>query len=197
MKAEVINHYDLLIDEGNDPFLDPPELKEYMNNWDGQAFINLLDLNHEKRALEIGCGTGRLAVQVAPKVKSLLGIDISPKTVSVAKQHLNFSNVQILCEDFYNFKSKARFDLIYSSLTFMHFSDKQGAINKAYELLTKGGRFVLSIDKNQSEFIDYGTRKIKVYPDNPQTITELLKDSGFCKIEVQETPLAHLILAIK
>lgn len=197
MKTEVINHYDLLIDEGNDPFLDPPELKEYMNNWDGQAFINLLDLNHEKRALEIGCGTGRLAVQVAPKVKSLLGIDVSPKTVSVAKQHLNFSNVQILCEDFYNFKSEARFDLIYSSLTFMHFSDKQGAINKAYELLTKGGRFVLSIDKNQSEFIDYGTRKIKVYPDNPQTITALLKNSGFCKIEVQETPLAHLILAIK
>jgi len=197
MKTEVINHYDLLIDEGNDPFLDPPELKEYMNNWDGQAFINLLDLNHEKRALEIGCGTGRLAVQVAPKVKSFLGIDISPKTVSVAKQHLNFSNVQILCEDFYNFKSEARFDLIYSSLTFMHFGDKQGAINKAYELLTKGGIFVLSIDKNQSEFIDYGTRKIKVYPDNPQTITALLKNSGFGKVQVQEAPLAHLILAIK
>lgn len=33
----VIKHYDLLIDEGNDAFRDPPALQEYMNKWDGRV----------------------------------------------------------------------------------------------------------------------------------------------------------------
>lgn len=38
----VVKHYDLLIDEGNDAFRDPPVLQEYMNKWDGQDFISEL-----------------------------------------------------------------------------------------------------------------------------------------------------------
>ena len=35
---DVITHYDLLVDENNDPFRDPPPLQEYMNGWDGELF---------------------------------------------------------------------------------------------------------------------------------------------------------------
>ena len=35
---EVVNHYDLLIEEENDPFRDPPFLQEYMSEWDGKPF---------------------------------------------------------------------------------------------------------------------------------------------------------------
>lgn len=34
MKTDVINHYDSLIDENNDPVFDPQPLKEYMDKWD-------------------------------------------------------------------------------------------------------------------------------------------------------------------
>ena len=34
---DVIAHYDLLVDENNDPFYDSPELKDYMNKWDRQV----------------------------------------------------------------------------------------------------------------------------------------------------------------
>ena len=70
MIDEIREHYDLLIDEGNDPVLDPPELKEYMNGWDGDLFIDLMELAKNKTVLEIGCGTGRIAVKVAPKVRA-------------------------------------------------------------------------------------------------------------------------------
>lgn len=30
---DVIAHYDLLVDENNDPFYDSPELKDYMNSY--------------------------------------------------------------------------------------------------------------------------------------------------------------------
>ena len=42
----VITHYDLLIDEGNDPFHDPPELRSYMDQWDGARFLDALQLAH-------------------------------------------------------------------------------------------------------------------------------------------------------
>ena len=31
----VIRHYDALIDEGNDPVLDPAPLRRHMDGWDG------------------------------------------------------------------------------------------------------------------------------------------------------------------
>lgn len=81
---DVIAHYDLLVDENNDPFYDLPELKDYMNKWDGQVFIDALQLYENKEILEIGLGTGRIAVKVASYCKRLTGIDISPKTIQRA-----------------------------------------------------------------------------------------------------------------
>ena len=65
--VDIIKHYDLLVDEGNDPFRDPPALQEYMNRWDGQAFLDYMQLDKTKSVLEIVVGTGRLAVRVAPR----------------------------------------------------------------------------------------------------------------------------------
>jgi len=61
---KVISHYDSLIDENNDPARDPKPLQEYMNKWDGQVFIDELELSTGKTVLEIGVGTGRLALKV-------------------------------------------------------------------------------------------------------------------------------------
>lgn len=56
------NHYDALIDENSDPVRDPVPLKAYMDKWDGEAFIEVLQLSPDKSVLEVGVGTGRLAV---------------------------------------------------------------------------------------------------------------------------------------
>lgn len=61
---DVIKHYDMLIEEENDSFRDPLPLKEYMNKWDGSRFIASMCLSKEKKVLEIGVGTGRVASKV-------------------------------------------------------------------------------------------------------------------------------------
>ena len=176
---DVINHYDLLVEENNDPVHDPKPLRDYMDKWDGQAFIDSMELDKNKSVLEIGVGTGRLAVRVAPICGKFCGIDISPKTIDRAKENLSGqANVKLLCGDFLDFPFDSKFDVIYSSLTFMHIEDKQNAINKVSTLLKDSGKFVLSIDKNQSEFIDTGTRKIKIYPDTKDKTVEYIKSAG-------------------
>lgn len=196
MIRDVILHYDNLIDENNDPVNDPQPLKDYMDKWDGQAFIDSMRLDTDKTVLEIGVGTGRIAVKVAPLCKAFTGIDVSPKTVERAQKHLsNAKNVALLCDDFNTYTFDSNYDVIYSSLTFMHIEDKQSTINKVYSLLNLGGRFVLSIDKNQDKYIDLGTRKIRIYPDKPEEIKTYLDSSGFVYVEMTETEFGYIFSA--
>ena len=41
MDRAVIDHYDLLIAENQDPVLDPPMLQSYMQKWDGPVFLSV------------------------------------------------------------------------------------------------------------------------------------------------------------
>lgn len=194
--SSVSEHYDLLIDENNDPVHDPKPLRDYMDKWDGQAFIEKMKLDKGKTVLEIGIGTGRLAIRTAPKCREFFGIDISPKTIKQAKENLKKqTNVALICGDFMSYEFGRKFDVIYSSLTFMHIRDKQAAINKVRSLLNIGGRFVLSIDKNQSDAIDYGTRKIRIYPDKKEDIVKYITQSGMNLMKVFETDFAFVFIA--
>lgn len=194
----VAHHYDLLIDENNDPVHDPKPLRDYMDQWDGQAFIDKMELNKNQSVLEIGVGTGRLAVRIAPLCHRFYGIDISSKTVERAKENLaQYQNITLFRNDFLKHDFHQSFDVIYSSLTFMHIKNKQKAINKISVLLKNGGKFVLSIDKNQNKCIDTGTRKTKIYPDTPEEIKACIAQSGLVPIEHCETEFAHIFTAEK
>lgn len=102
----------------------------------------------------------------------------------------------LICGDFMSYEFGRKFDVIYSSLTFMHIKEKQAAINKVKSLLNNGGRFVLSIDKNQSNTIEYGTRVINVYPDCKEDIAEYINQSGMSLIKIFETEFAYVFVAV-
>ena len=194
----VAKHYDILINEGNDPVHDTEPLKAYMDKWDGQAFIDKMQLSKDKNILEIGVGTGRLAVRTAPLCKDFYGIDVSPKTVKGAKKNLKkYQNVYLICDDFMVHNWDVTFDVIYSSLTFMHIKDKQSAVSKIQKLLKADGLFVLSTDKNQDKFIDIGSNKIEVYPDTPDEIISCINNSGLALLEHYETELADIFICRK
>lgn len=195
---DVINHYDLLIDEDNDPFRDPPMLQEYMSRWDGERFIKAMELTKNKKVLEIGIGTGRIAVKVAPFCMSITGIDISQKTIERAKENLKeYKNISFICDDFSDFRFTETFDVIYSSLTMMHFKNKATVITKIDKLLNDDGIFCLSIDKNQNEYIDIGTRKVRVYPDTLDNMKSLIEATAMSVAMVFETDNAYIIVSKK
>ena len=195
---DVIDHYDKLIDENNDPTRDPKPLRDYMDKWDGEKFVESMKLNKNKYVLEIGVGTGRIAIKVAPLCRGFIGIDISPKTILRAHENLSsFHNVELICDDFMSCVFTERFDTIYSSLTFMHIEDKLSAIKKIASLLHNDGLFVISIDKNKNDFIDMGTRKIKIYPDNPTDICKFISEANLKLIAQFETEHAYIMVSQK
>lgn len=196
--TDVKTHYDKLIDEGNDPVHDIEPLKQYMDQWDGKLFIENMQLSGSESVLEIGVGTGRLAIRVCELCRAFYGIDVSPKTIETAKKNLADSkNIHLICEDFLAWQTNARFEVVYSSLTFLHIEDKQKAIRKTHALLKENGRFVLSIEQQQGTEIDYGTRKVRTYPDTAENISKLLKTNGFAIIKQYNTEFAIIFVSEK
>ncbi|KAB1439716.1 class I SAM-dependent methyltransferase [Candidatus Galacturonibacter soehngenii] len=194
----VITHYDKLIDDNNDPFRDPPPLRKYMDKWDGQVFIDSMRLSRTKKVLEIGIGTGRIAAKVAPLCVKLVGIDISPKTIKRAKENLSdFNNIEFVCANFSDYVFDETFDVIYSSLTMMHFEDKQQIIVKVNELLNENGIFCLSIDKNLNDYIDMSDYKLKIYPDNLDNISKYINLTEMNIINQFETDFAYIFICMK
>lgn len=194
---DVIRHYDLLIDEGNDPFRDPPQLQAYMARWDGETFLELLELTGTQSVLEIGVGTGRLACRIAPRCRCFTGIDLSPKTIARARENLaGYPHVTLLCGDFLTFPMQGAFDVICSSLTFLHIEDKEAALCRLASLLVPGGRAVISLDKARDSVLNYGPRQLRIYPDDPDAIIALAARSGLQTISVRETEAAHIIAAV-
>lgn len=199
--VSVKSHYDSLIDEDNDPARDPKIARDYMDRWDGQAFIDLLELTARKSVLEIGVGTGRLAQKVCGSCKSFCGIDLSEKTISRAKENLSrfmdISDISLVCDDFLICNFNSRFDIIYSSLTFMHIEDKQSAVEKTASLLNPGGRLIISLAKSRDGYIDMGTRKVIVFPDDPDNISKLMTGAGLLLNSQLETEFAFILAAVK
>ena len=95
------------------------------------------------------------------------------------------------------YKFHCTFDVVYSSLTFMHIREKQECINKVYSLLNPNGRFVLSIDKSQNEYIEYGNRKIDIYPDNPTDTKGYIINSGLTILDFIEIEFAYIFVGLK
>ncbi len=177
---------------------DPEPLRAYMQKWDGSVFMERLALNGTQRVLEVGVGTGRLAVRVAPRCRSFIGVDLSSRTIARARENLAaFSNVRLIEADFLSQAFEGTFDVIFSSLTFMHICEKDAAFRKVYALLAPGGRFVLSIDKNHSEWLECGQRRVRLFPDVPKETENRLKRAGFHVESRDETEFAYIFTGYK
>ena len=200
MDCDVTRHYDLLAEEGNDPVLDPPALQEHMDRWDGPRFIGFLRAHlagsPDASVLEIGVGTGRLARQVCAFCGDFTGIDLSAKSIDAARGHLG-RDAALICGDFLAHDFSRQFDAVYSSLTWLHIADKAAAARKVAALLRPGGLFLLSLDKAREDVLDFGTRRVRTYPDDPAQTEALLRAAGFAVAQRWESEEAVVFAAKK
>ena len=90
------------------------------------------------KILDLGCGSGRWAQFVSPKVKKLTALDASEKTLSVAKKLLkNQSNINFLKGDVVNLSIKDQsYDFAYSLGVLHHVKDIERALKERIRLQT-------------------------------------------------------------
>ncbi len=177
-------HYDHLIEIGNDPFNDDEFGQRYMERWTGENFFDLLELNESSCVLEIGVGTGRLAEKVMIKgCMKFTGIDLSKDTILKAKANLlNYKNVELINKDVITHKFDRKYDVVYSALTFMHIPNKYNVLHKISEILNPNGVMVISFFNVEDVCLDFGTHQVELYPNN---IKEILESIEMLKFDVE------------
>lgn len=114
-----------------------------------EKLIELAQLKGGERALDIGCGTGSLALMVAEILSSgsVCGIDISSKMVDRARSKSERTGYMI---DFRVGNSTdlpyqdGEFDVAFTSLMYHHldFEEKRATLGEIHRVLKQGGRYV-------------------------------------------------------
>lgn len=109
------------------------------------SLLDSLDSWRPRRALDVGCGSGRFARFVAPRSEILVAVDPSPEALEVAKRNLDgFGNVHFHLASVANLPvADGSCDLVYALGVLHHVPDTAAAVQSCTAKLVSGGRLLL------------------------------------------------------
>ncbi len=96
-----------------------------------------------RRALEIGCGAGGLARELAHHFDEVMAIDLSEPMLALARSDSAESNLTSLRMDANSLSLTGRFDFIASHTTFHHLTDVPKTLRTLRGLTAPGGRVAI------------------------------------------------------
>ncbi len=150
-----------------------------------KAIIVTAKPDNTMHALEIGCGTGLVTMEIAPLVNSISAIDTSTQMLAVLEEKISRSgitNVKTTCTDLLSPSGSSAgekdFALIYSSMTLHHIDDTRGFLNRLSTLLSPGGMIALAdLDLEEGFFHDDPIEKVH-HGFERKELTAMLESAG-------------------
>lgn len=131
----------------NNPWRHPEYANMVFGEYLGFALENLAP---GSTVLEVGCGPGHLALELARNGHHVTGLDLSPGSIEAAEQMARenpytngFGSLTYAVADFMDWSATQRFDAVCFFLTLHHFEDLNGTIERAIAALRPGGRIVV------------------------------------------------------
>lgn len=106
----------------------------------GADVLQWLAPQNGENILDVGCGTGDLASQIAELGASVKGIDASAEMISSAKQ--KFPLLSFEQKDATALEFDSEFDAVFSNATFHWIENQQDLLEGVYRSLKTGGRLV-------------------------------------------------------
>lgn len=118
-----------------------------------QDIVNILEklklINKQSVVLDIGCGVGRAEVGLVKKVKEIIGIDISPSMINLAKKYIQDQNIKFFTTNGRDLKefNNNTFDVVFCILVFQHLPRKifYDYLKEAYRVLKTRGKLFFQI----------------------------------------------------
>ena len=122
------------------------------------------NITKDSTILDVGCGDGTLAFNLANNNKKILGIDINHNSITTANKKNIYNNVEFIKNDYltYDFK-KQKFDVIIFVAAIQHM-DMKNALDKAKLLLNDNGKIIIVGLSNPSNLLDYIIEILRIIP---------------------------------
>jgi ubiquinone/menaquinone biosynthesis C-methylase UbiE len=176
--------------------------------------MELASLDSQDEVLEIGCGVGRIGLELAPHCRVWTGADISRNMLACASERLReLNNIKLVrlqraCLD--EFPSGS-FDVVYSTNMFAHLDemDRWRYVEDGFRVLRPNGRLFidnvdLESDAGWSTFAEgaKSSQDLERPPYEPRlsTAAELMTyalRAGFERVQSHRRPPLVIVTAIK
>lgn len=148
--------------------IDPADRRGHKNYYidllQKMALEEVLELKGDEIVLDFGCGSGRISYWIAPRVKKVIGLEITPEMIELAEKNRIAGNVEFALYDGVNFpKFPFVFDLVLSIgvLQIMRGDGLRNTLSNLSNYLGKGGK-LFSIEQ-VSDNPDVGRPKLAEY----------------------------------
>ncbi len=136
-----------------------------------------------KKAIDFGCGTGLVGMNLLNDFNSMLFLDTSQNMINQVNQKIsefNIKNVETLCFDF---EKEGQWDLhadyIFMAQVLLHINDVELVLSRLYDVLNPGGHLlIVDFNKNEkivSDMVHNGFEQIK--------LTDIMTQIGYRDIQ--------------
>ncbi|HLI80758.1 MAG TPA: class I SAM-dependent methyltransferase [Candidatus Binataceae bacterium] len=154
----------------------------------------LAPLAKGRRVLELGIGTGRIALPLAERGIKMHGVDASPAMVEKLRSKPGGAEIPVEMGNFANLKIGGRFSLIYVAFnTFFGIltqDDQVRCFTRVAKRLTPDGAFVIEAFMPDLSRFDHGQRTATTLMSDERTILEISQ----LDVAAQKVRAQHLII---
>jgi ubiquinone/menaquinone biosynthesis C-methylase UbiE len=128
-----------------------------------------------RRALDVGCGEGAFARELAHTVPTVVAVDIDPTVIELAQRH--DAGVEYVCADFLELDLEpASFDYVVC-IAALHHMDARAALRRMAEVLRPGG--VLAV---------LGLARSRFPTDAPRELAAVIVNLGYRLVKDEIAP---------
>jgi len=152
-------------------------------------------------ALEIGAGTGRFTLEIAPLAKQVTAIDVSDNMLNCMKQKMAINKVSTIKQihgDFMETSFDEKFDLIVSFSAIEYIKDSEALFAKISELLAPGGHLIITTAHDTffrwwGRMGNYFRQGIYMNAYSKKKTRRLLTANGLKEIEIVDLSLKSIL----
>ena len=191
------SNYHESIWEGVPEGLDPSDLELRLAFLLGGAEAAGAARGSPPRVLDVGCGEGRFAAELARRGFPVLGVDVAEEPLRRARAREPALEVLMVPAEGHWPLEDASFDLVWAGETIEHVADTVGWLSEVHRVLRTGGRLLLSTPAHGrlrmlalalsgprfDRHFDPCADHLRFY--SRRTLARLLADLGFREIEVR------------
>jgi len=135
--------------------------------------------------LDLGCGSGLAGVSMRPRAAELVGIDLSPEMIALARARGIYDRLEIAEITEWLGQGQTLFDLIISCDCLIYFGDLGRIVQAAAGRLKPGGFFAMSMergDRHPFHLTDTGR-----YTHHPDHVREVAAQAGLAVARMDES----------
>lgn len=180
------------------------EKTNYLNSFEQGKLMPLLGDLKNKSVLEVGAGSGRLALQLQRQGAKVTALDVSAEMLAILKAKNSAIATRVAEAEYLPFADKT-FEIVLAAFLIVHLKDPRRFFEQAHRVLKPAGKLIVT-NINQKRPPELKTRAgaitIQSYYHRPEAVLEQLESLAFeikenILVKEKEVWINQIILAEK